>query len=291
MDFEIQKISFDDELFPDALKNISNPPKKLFYYGQILPDEKCVAIVGARICSKYGQECALELGSQISRTGLTVVSGLARGIDSFAHTAAVKLKQRTIAVLGTAIDNIYPKENSRLANEIIENNGLIISEYGPGEKTGAYSFVERNRLIAGLALGTLVIEAGLKSGSLITAEYARKQNKKLFAMPGNIHSPISKGCHELIKDGAILTESIDDILKALNLEYLPKINKNDTSTAALNEDEQKIVNLLKEKTLDIEALIKNTGLAPNKIMAALSTLEIKDLIIDLKDNTYGLKRI
>src|SRR5574344_855390 len=111
MDLEIQKISFDDELFPVALKNISTPPKELFYYGKIIPNENCFAVVGARVCSKYGQECTLEISSQIAGAGLTIVSGLARGIDSFAHTAAVKLKQRTIAVLGTSINNIYPKDN------------------------------------------------------------------------------------------------------------------------------------------------------------------------------------
>jgi DNA processing protein len=291
MDLEIQKISFNDELFPVALKNISTPPKELFYYGKIIPNENCFAVVGARVCSKYGQECALEISSQIAGAGLTIVSGLARGIDSFAHTAAVKLKQRTIAVLGTSINNIYPKDNLRLAHEIIENNGLIISEYAPDEKTGAYSFVERNRLISGLALGTLVIEAGIKSGSLITAEYTRKQNKKLFALPGNIHSPVSRGCHELIKTGAILTENIEDILKALNLEHLPKTIKNDTSTATLNEEERKIIGLLNENPLDIETLIKKSELPPNKIMGTLAALEIKNLIIDLGDNTYSLKRI
>lgn len=292
MDFEIRKISIEDELFPESLRKIKRPPKELYYCGQILPKENCLAIVGARTCSKYGTECCLEIGSQIAASNLTIVSGLARGIDSFAHFSAVKNKRRTIAVLGTALDkeNFYPKENLKLAEEILKNNGLIISEYAPGSKTGPYAFAERNRLIAGLSLGTLMIEAREKSGSLITAANTLEQGKKLFVVPGNIHSLLSKGGHALIKNGAKLVESGEDILRELKIDYLPNIIKSDKPTLSYGNDEEKILNALSENSLDIETLIKLTGLPANKIMGLLAALEIKNKITNLGDNIFCLNR-
>lgn len=290
MDFPIQKISIEDKLFPNSLKKIKNPPRDLYYYGKIMTEENCLAIVGARLCSKYGQECCLDIGSAIAKAGLTIVSGLAKGIDSFAHLSAVKNKKRTIAVLGTAIDNIYPKENLKLAKEILENGGLIVSEYAPGAPTAGYSFVERNRLIAGLSLGVLVIEAKEKSGSLITANYAIEQNKKLFALPGNIRSPLSKGCHSLIKNNANLIENAEDIFNVLKINYLPNFFKNDTPNADCSDEEIKILEILSENPLDIEAIIQAVTWPPNKTMGLLATLQIKNKIIDLGDNTYCLNR-
>ncbi|MFA5178449.1 MAG: DNA-processing protein DprA [Candidatus Paceibacterota bacterium] len=290
MDFLIQKISINHDLFPDSLRKIKNPPQELYYYGKINKQENCLAIVGARICSKYGQECCLEIGSQIAEAGLTIVSGLAQGIDSFAHLAALRKNARTIAVLGTAIDNIYPKENLPLAKEILKNNGLIISEYGPGQVTAPYSFAERNRLIAGLGMGTLVIEAKEKSGSLLTAKATKEQGKKIFAIPGNIHSSTSKGCHFLIKNGAKLIENGNDILLELKINNLPLFLKNDKPTTEPLNEEEKIINALIKEPLQIEDLIKITKLSPNKIMGLLSVLEIKNKIIDLGDNTYCLNR-
>ncbi len=292
MDFEVKKISIDDEFFPISLKTIKNPPKELYYCGKLFKKEDCLAVVGARICSKYGQECCLEICSALSHANLTIVSGLAEGIDTYAHLAAVKNKKRTIAVLGTAIDqkSFYPKKNLSLAYEILANDGLIISEYEAGVKTQPYAFAQRNRLIAGLSLGTLVIEAREKSGSLITAQNTLEQGKKIFALPGNIHSPLSKGTHNLIKNGAKLTETAEDILKELQINYLPNIIKNDKPTLDCNTEEIKIIEILSEKSLDIENLIKATGLPAQKIMSALATLEIKNKIIDLGDNTFSLNR-
>ncbi|MFA5368611.1 MAG: DNA-processing protein DprA [Candidatus Paceibacterota bacterium] len=289
--FSVQSISINDALYPNILKKIKNPPQTLYYSGKILPKENCLAIVGSRNYSKYGQECCLKIGYDLAESGLTIVSGLARGIDSFAHQAALKAKQRTIAVLGTAIDakNFYPKENLKIAEEILKNNGLIISEYEPGKKTLPYAFAERNRIISGLSLGVLVIEAKQKSGSLITAESAKKQNKKVFALPGNIYSTNSHGCHELIKKGAILIENSRDILKALELEHLPLTFKNDTPTKSTQE-EKSILACLSEEPLHIEILIKETKLSASTVMSTLSLLEIKNKIIDLGDNTYCLNR-
>lgn len=292
MDFEIQKISIEDKFFPKKLREIKKPPKELYYCGRMAAEENCLAIIGARVCSKYGQECCLEIGGELTEANITIVSGLARGIDSFAHLAAVKNKKRTIAILGTALDkkNFYPKENLKLAEQILENDGLIISEYAPGQKTWPYSFVERNRLIAGLSLGTLIIEAREKSGSLITAADTIEQGKKLFALPGSIHSPVSKGCHALIKAGAKLIENGADILKELEIEYLPNTIKSDKPTLGCGEEELKIINALSEKPLDVEMLIKLTELPANKMMGVLAILEIKNKIINLGDNTFCLNR-
>jgi DNA processing protein len=292
MELSVQKISIEDELYPAILKKIKNPPEALYCAGNLLPKENCLAIVGSRICSKYGQECCLQIGNDIAEAGVTIVSGLARGIDSFAHQAALKTKQRTIAILGTALDteNFYPKENLKLAEEILANNGLIISEYEPGKKTLPYAFAERNRIIAGMSLGVLVVEAKQKSGSLITAEAAREQGKKIFALPGNIYSSNSQGCHALIKKGATLVENADDILTALELDHLPLSFKNDTPTKGSTAEETAILTSLSAEPLNIEALIKTTRLPPNIVMSTLSLLEIKNKIIDLGDNVYCLKR-
>jgi len=290
MSYPIKKITIEDALFPSSLKNIKTPPQELYYCGKILPTENCLAIVGARLCSKYGQECSLEIGSALSMAGLTIVAGLARGIDYYAHLSALKNKKRTIAVLGTAIDNIYPKENLKLAQEILKNEGLIISEYAPGTITAKYCFVERNRLIAGLSLGVLVIEAREKSGSLITANYAKEQNKKIFAVPNNIHSPLSRGCHNLIKNGANLIENANDVLGLLGFNNLPNSPKNGKPYADCNPEEIKILEILSENPLNIEAIIRTTGWPANKITSLLSILEIKNKIIDLGDKTYCLVR-
>jgi len=181
--------------------------------------ENCFAIVGARNFSPYGKQAALKLARDLTNAGLTIVSGLAPGIDTFAHQAVVEMKKRTIAVLGTGIDeqSIFPKENIKLAQQIVENDGLVISEYGPGIKGSKFTFPQRNRIIAGLALGVIVVEAKSKSGALITANYALSQNKKVFALPGSIYSPNSKGPHQMIKKGAYLAENSNDILLVLKM--------------------------------------------------------------------------
>lgn len=292
MEFNVKKISINDAEYPEILKRIKNPPKAIYCAGKILANESCIAIVGSRVASKYGQECCLKIGTDLAEAGITIVSGLAKGIDSFAHEAAVKAKKRTIAVLGTAMDpeNFYPKENLRLAEEILKNNGLIISEYEPGKKTMPYAFAERNRIISGLSLGTLIIEAKQKSGSLITAAAAKDQGRKVFALPGNIYSPNSAGCHMLIKNGAQLATDASDILKELKLDHLPLSFKNDTETKGSTEEETAILTTLLTEPASIEELIKNTKLPANIVMSTLSILEIKNKVIDLGDNIYCLTK-
>ena len=218
---KIKTISIEDNHYPELLKRISEPPKTLYFRGEILPTENCFAIVGTRHCSNYGKQIALEIGGGLAESGFTIVSGLAEGIDTYSHLAAVERKKRTIAVLGTGLDekSIYPQSNLKLVKKILETGGCLISEYPPGTHGSKFTFPERNRIISGMSLGILVIEAKKRSGSLITAMWAKRQGKKVFAVPGLVHSLNSKGCHYLIKKGATLVENTNDILKELKLDY------------------------------------------------------------------------
>jgi len=219
---EIRQIPITDKDYPEALRKISNPPPTLYVRGNLFPDERCFAIVGTRQSSAYGKQIALQISKDLTEAGLTIVSGLAPGIDTFAHKAVIEKDKRTIAVLGTGLDEkyIYPKENIWLAKKILESNGCLVSEYPPETPASKLTFPQRNRIISGLSLGVLIVEAKKKSGSLITANWAKNQGRKIFAIPGSIDSPNSKGPNYLIKKGAILTESANDILKELNLSYL-----------------------------------------------------------------------
>jgi len=216
---DIKIIDIKSKSYPELLKKISDPPKIIYVRGEIYPEENCFAVVGSRKCSFYGKQVASEISRDLSESGLTIVSGLALGIDAAAHQAAVKKKKRTIGVLGTGIDDesFYPKENLGLAKEIIENNGCLISEYPPGTRGSRFSFPQRDRIISGLSLGILVVEAKERSGSLIAAQWAKKQERKIFSVPGNVYFSNSKGTNFLIKNGAVLTESAKDILKELKI--------------------------------------------------------------------------
>lgn len=215
----VKTIDIESENYPELLKKIINPPKVLYVAGEIYPGENCLAIVGSRQCSFYGKKVASEISGDLMESGLTIVSGLAEGIDTAAHREAVKRKKRTIAVLGTGIDekSFYPKENISLAGEILKNNGCLISEYPPGTAGSKFSFPQRNRIISGLSLGILVVEAKEKSGSMVAAQWAEKQGRKIFSVPGGIYFSNSRGTNFLIKNGAILTESANDILRELEM--------------------------------------------------------------------------
>ncbi len=216
---EIKTIGLQDKNYPRLLTSIKNPPPVLYYRGELKPQEICFAIVGTRMCSPYGKEAATEFAGDLSEAGLTIVSGLAPGIDTYSHLAVVEKSKRTIAVLGTGLDtkSIYPQSNLALTQKILTTGGCLLSEYPEGTPGSKITFPQRNRIISGLSSGVLVVEAKQKSGSLITARWAQKQNRKVFAVPGQIYSLNSKGCHYLIKHGAFLAESANDILEELNI--------------------------------------------------------------------------
>lgn len=213
---KINIITIEDEEYPYKLRKIENFPLYLYFKGNIeLLNKKSIAIVGTRNCTSYGKNMSKHLANSISNNNIVIVSGLARGIDTYAHIGALKNKESTIAVLGCGIDTIYPKENEILANEILNKNGLIISEYIMGSKIEKNNFPARNRIISGISDGVLVIEAPERSGALITVDFALEQGKEVFAVPGNINSFYSRGTNNLIKDGAQLVQHAQDVLQIL----------------------------------------------------------------------------
>lgn len=288
---EIKKITIKDKNYPKLLKKISNPPETLYFRGKILAKENCFAIVGTRRCSIYGKQIALEIAEDLAEAGLTIVSGLAPGIDTYVHLAVVERKKRTIAVLGTGLDeeSIYPQSNLNLARKILETGGCLISEYPSKTPGSKFTFPQRNRIISGLTLGVLVVEAKEKSGALITAEWAKKQNRKVFAIPGSIHSLNSKGCHYLIKKGAKLVENANDILKELNLTS-STLSEFPERIVGETKEENLILDTLKEEALHIDKIIEKTKLSAAKVASTLAILEIKDKVKNLGGNIYTLSR-
>jgi len=284
---EIKKIGIENKNYPEILRQIKNPPKVIYFKGEIKPKELAVAIVGTRRCSPYGKQVALEIAGGLAEAGLTIVSGLAPGVDTFSHKAAVERKKRTIAVLGTGIDekSIYPRENVGLAKKIVELGGCVISEYPPGTQGTNFTFPQRNRIISGLSQAVAVIEAKEKSGSLITANYAIKQGKKLFAVPGPIHSLNSRGTHLLIKKGAKLLDNFTDILQELDLFDFSARTKNEL--LAGTPEEIMILETLKEGSLYIDNIIEKTRLNAAKAASAITTLEVNGKIRNLGGNVYA----
>ncbi len=286
---EIKKINIEDKEYPDLLKKISSAPKILYYKGK-LPEfsEKCIAIVGTRHPSPYGQQVALKISGELADAGLTIVSGMAPGIDTFAHSSCIEKRRRTIAVLGTGLDeeSIYPHSNLDLSRKIVGFGGCLISELPPGTKGAKFTFPRRNRIISALSEGVIVIEAKEKSGSLITADNAKEQNKKLFAVPGQIYSSNSKGPNKLIKKGAILIEGAEDVIASLEIKNLAPLKQR--ILFAENDQEQMILNALSEEPLYIDKIIEITNLNASVVATTLALMEISGKIRSLGANVYAL---
>jgi len=216
-------ITFCDPDYPQALKYTADPPVVLYCRGRLMPDELCVAVVGSRKATWYGLDMSKKLSSELARHGVTVVSGMARGVDSKAHYGALEAGGRTIAVLGCGVDIVYPKENRNLMNEIC-SKGAVISEFLPGTEPIPFNFPARNRIISGLSQGVVIVEASEKSGSLITADYALEQGRDVFAVPGNINSMNSSGTNRLIREGARIITCAGDILDEINIKHEGSLN-------------------------------------------------------------------
>ncbi len=271
----ISFVTIDSYDYPESLKNIYDPPPVLYYKGKGNFNLLNIAIVGARKASFYGREVAKKLGSELSIRGITIVSGMARGIDSSGHKGAIRVKGNTIAVLASGIDYIYPPENNKLYRKIQEN-GLIVSEFPPGVKPISAYFPRRNRIISGLSQGVIVVEAAYKSGSLITVDFALEQGRDVFAVPGNINSYQSKGCNKLIKDGAIMVTSYKDVIKELKNNNFIAQKKNSNK---VTKSEKKIKSILKkEKELSYDQLYDKLDLNKNELSSALLKLELKGLL-------------
>jgi len=274
-------ITLQDEEYPKRLKDIYDPPALLYVRGELKKeDELAVAIVGSRKTSPYGRWLTEKLSQELARHGVTIVSGMARGIDSLAHWGAISGAGRTIAVLGCGVDVVYPSENRNLFAKIIDH-GAVLSEFRMGSPPEGGHFPRRNRIISGLAIGVVVVQASEKSGSLITAGYALEQGREVFAVPGNVGTESSRGTHRLIKEGAKLVESSEDILEEIlpqwagEREATPKV---ETQKADLTEEEKVLYELLGETPLHIDTMIRESRLDPGKVSSLLLNLELKGLI-------------
>ncbi|HHW56535.1 MAG TPA: DNA-protecting protein DprA [Clostridia bacterium] len=286
---KISVYTLEEEEYPKELKNIYDPPPVLYLKGNInLKDNLCIAMVGSRKATFYGKQMAQKLSYDLSERGITVASGMARGIDSFSHVGALKGKGKSIAVLGNGINVVYPRENKNLMDQISEE-GLLVSEFPLDFPPLPQNFPLRNRIISGLSIGVVVVEAGLKSGSLITAQYALEQGREVFAVPGNITSAYSKGTNELIKQGAKIVTEVDDILEEFNLreDVQQKIEEN--LIYSLTEEERKVYNFICEAPRDIDEIIIYMQMKIQKVNAILSSLMLKGMIEKLPGNKYEKK--
>jgi DNA processing protein len=289
---DIDVLVESEQGYPEALRKIADPPGVLFVRGQILPsDGLAIAIVGTRHATQYGLAQAERLAAGLARAGYTIVSGLARGIDAAAHRGALKAGGRTLAILGSGVLNLYPPEHEHLAAEII-SRGSLISENPPRSPPLAGAFPQRNRIITGLSLGLIVVEASDRSGAIISARHAMEQGREVFAVPGRVDSRMSRGCHRLIRDGAKLVESIDDVLEELGPLATPTPAASEDQVTPirhpvelqLNEPEKAVLSAIGDEPVSIDDIAAGTTMPVQNVLATISVLEMRRLIRRLGGN-------
>ena len=286
----ITLLTWDSPDYPAYLREIPNPPPLLYVQGELREsDQWAVAVVGTRRLTSYGRQVTRDLVAGLVRSNITVVSGLARGIDAVAHKTAVEMNGRTIAVLGSGLDCIYPAEHRQLAQRIVDGHGAVISDYGLGVQPEAKNFPPRNRIISGLSLGVIVVEAGERSGALITSKFALEQDREVFAVPGHINSPVSKGPNRLIQRGAKLVMSVDDVLEELNLTM---VAEHTAVQMALPEtaEEAELYGRLSHQPIHIDDLSRASGLSSQTVSSALTMMELKGLVQQVGGMKYVLSR-
>lgn len=279
-------VSYRDEEYPDLLAQAPEAPPLLFVQGTLTrDDDMAVALVGTRKATPYGLKVARRLAQDLARRGFTIVSGLALGIDAEAHEGALEAGGRTLAVMATGADITYPAEHRSLRARIAES-GAVITEAPFGAGPTRYAFPTRNRIIAGLSLGIIVVEAPVKSGALITASHAGDQGREVFAVPGSIDSPTSSGCHLLLKEGAHLVECAEDVVEGLGLPLPAVPSRPDRSRPELSGEEQTVYDALGPQPLRVDQLVEGTGLDAARLNATLMLLEIKGLARRFAGGTY-----
>lgn len=291
-EFNCRIVIQSDPEYPELLRQIYDPPMVLYVKGELLAkDKNSVSLVGSRMTTHYGIEIARKLAYQLGYLGVTVVSGGARGIDSAAHQGALSANGRTIAVLGTGINLVFPPENAELYHRIC-GNGALVTQFPfnrPGDKQ---SFPIRNRIVAGMTLGTVVVEANLTSGALITANFANEYGRQVFAVPGRIDSPRSKGCHDLIKKGAKLCEGAEDILSEFEYRFPPSNKPPSVAETGvlpaleLSDNERKVHDTLDTEEVSIDDVIRKSGLPTSAVSVVLLSLEMKRLIRQLPGKMF-----
>jgi DNA processing protein len=283
----IDLLSIDDVEYPSRLKSIYDPPPILYTKGKYKKCQMYISIVGSRKCSSDGRMIAREFSKKLSQMGIGIISGLARGIDTEAHIGALNGNGFTCAVLGCGCDITYPPENGKLMNAI-EKDGYIVSEYPPGTQPFSYNFPARNRIISGLSDGVLIVEAGDKSGALITVDYALEQGKEVFAIPGSILNSMSKGTNMLIRDGAKIVTGIEDIFNEFGIENI--IQESDNQQDDLSEKENQILKTVSDSPIHIDDLVKKISIRVGELNSALTSLELKG-IIKILPGKYIVKSI
>jgi DNA processing protein len=287
----VKIVPFTDSQYPGRLRMISDPPPLLYLKGEIRQeDEKAVAVVGSRSTSDYGRRVARDLCRGLASLGFTVVSGMARGIDATAHETVLNAGGRTLAVLGSGVDRVYPAEHEKLYQRISES-GAVISEFPMGTRPLAFNFPARNRLISGLSLGVVVVEATEKSGSLITAALALEQGREVFAVPGEVGASRSRGSHRLIRQGAKLVETVDDIIEEIAPQLLAHGGKTQSAPRLvlppnLSDEFQKIFGLFQERALQIDEVIESSGYSPSRVSEILLELELHGYLKQLPGKKY-----
>lgn len=296
---KVKALTLEDADYPSMLKNIYDPPPVLFIKGEILrSDEKALAIVGTRRASRYGLDTAKKLAAELAAMGITIISGMASGIDTAAHWGALSSKGRTIAVFGCGVDVIFPQENRGLAREI-EKSGALVSEYPLGEATSKSNFPRRNRIISGLSLGVIMVEGHYDSGAMITAKQALEQGREVFAVPGNVGLDQSKGPHWLIKQGAKLVETVDDVIEELTNQIriskpcLPagrsETNiKSEIPIIDLSPEERRVSSVINHEPKHIDAIAVELNMPVNQLSGLLMVMEIKKAIRQLPGKMFTL---
>ncbi len=281
----IKILTWEDESYPQRLKEIDQPPPVLYVKGDYLPDDMfAVSIVGTRRVTPYGRQITEELAAFLAANHMTVISGLARGVDGIAHQTALKAGGRTIGVLGSGVDKIYPPEHRQLAAQMMEH-GAIISDYAPGTPPDASNFPPRNRIISGLSLAVVVIEAGETSGALITAEFGAEQGREVFAVPGSILAPQSKGTNKLIQRGALPLLSVKDLMQALDLTRVGE-QKAARKIIPTDETEARLMNILGGEPLHVDEIRNQTELPIEKVSATLALMELKGMVRQVGGMNY-----
>ena len=288
--YNVSIVCWHDEEYPKSLREIHDPPPFFFLRGNLdRRDSMSIAVVGTRDPTQYGESMTRELCKALARHGLTIVSGLARGIDGRAHEAALEQGGRTVAVSGCGLDIVYPRENAALYRSI-PSNGAIISEYPIGVRPESHHFPVRNRIISGLSLGVVVVEAADRSGSLITARMASEQGREVFAVPGSLSSPKSRGTHALIQRGAKLVTRVDDILNELEHRFSPiQPESEEVEWHDFTDREMKILNLLRPDPVHFDELVRGSGMSVPEVSGCLLTLTLKGALYELSGKMYVKK--
>lgn len=279
----VRLLTRDSPDYPPLLREIHDAPLVLYCRGDLLErDQLSIAIVGSRRCTLYGRQQAEKFGAGLARAGMTVVSGLARGIDGAAHAGAIKAPGRTLAVMASGVLKIYPPEHHDLANDVA-GSGAVLSEFPLDQRPSPGMFPQRNRIISGLSHGVIIIEATRKSGALHTARHAMEQGREVFALPGRIDSLASEGCHDLIRDGVTLIRSVDDVLESLGPLIKPVATGESEQVHSpreltLNEREREVLNLVTIDPISIDQILRSTDLAAPSVLSTLTVLEMKRMV-------------